>query len=144
MLLEKVIAVDQQALIMFIDYSKAFDSVCHSQLIEIFLEMGFPKHFVALIQSLYVNQRATIRWNGEHTSEFVIVKGARQGCILSPHLFITYTEKGMTDAVVSSSGISVGGRRISNLRYADNTALIEGSRRPLSNSQQMSIKLVKS
>ena len=127
-LLEKVIAVDQQAFIMFIDYSKAFDSVCHSQLIETFLEMGFPKHLVALIQSLYVNQRATIRWNGEHTPEFEIGKGARQGCILSPHLFVTYTEKGMRDAAASSFGISVGGRLISNLRYADDTALIEGSK----------------
>jgi hypothetical protein len=126
-LLEKVIAVDQQVFIMFIDYSKAFDSVCHSQLFEAFLEMGFPKHLVALLQSLYVNQRAIIRWNGEHTSEFEIGKGARQGCIVSPHLFVTYTEKVMRDAEASTFGIKVGGTPVSNLRYADDTALIEGS-----------------
>lgn len=66
-LLEKVIAMNQQAFIMFIDYSKAFDSVSHNKLFSIFLEMGFPKHLVTLIQSLYVNQRARIRWDGEHT-----------------------------------------------------------------------------
>ena len=42
-LIEKVIAMNQQAFIMFIDYSKAFDSVCHSQLFDAFLEKGFPK-----------------------------------------------------------------------------------------------------
>ena len=130
-LIEKVIAMNQQAFIMFIDYSKAFDSVCHSQLFDAFLEMGFPKHLVTLLQSLYVNQRAIIRWNGEHTSEFEIGKGARQGCIVSPHLFVTYTEKGMRDAEASSFGITVGGKAISNLRYADDTALIENSKEAL-------------
>ena len=51
-LIEKVIAMNQQAFIMFIDYSKAFDSVCHSHLFNAFLEMGFPKHLVILLQSL--------------------------------------------------------------------------------------------
>ena len=90
--------------------------------------MGFPQHLVALLQSLYVNQRAIIRWNGEHTEEFNIGKGARQGCILSPYLFVTYTESGMREADVSSYGINIGGSSISNLRYADDTALIETSR----------------
>ena len=56
-LIEKVIAMNQQAFIMFIDYSKAFDSVCHSQISNAFLvlEVGFPKHRFTL---LYMNQRA--------------------------------------------------------------------------------------
>ena len=127
-LLEKVIAMDQQAFIMFIDYSKAFDSVSHNKLFSIFLDMGFPKHLVTLIQSLYVNQRAKIRWDGEHTEEFEVGKGARQGCILSPYLFVTYTESGMREADVAHYGIKFGGKNISNLRYADDTALIESSK----------------
>ena len=91
--MEKIIAIDRKVFIMFIDYSKAFDSVSHCKLFEAFLEMGFPKHLVALLKSLYVNQRAIIRWNGERTQEFEIGRGARQGCIISPHLFVTYTEK---------------------------------------------------
>ena len=83
---------------------------------------------MALLRSLYVNQRATIRWNGDHTQEFQIGRGARQGCILSPHLFVTYTEKGMRDAEVSKYGVNVGGKLISNLRYADDTALLANSK----------------
>ena len=127
-LMEKIIAVEQEIFIMFIDYSKAFDSVSHCKLREAFLEMGFPKHLVVLLRSLYVNQRATIRWNGDHTQEFQIGRGARQGCILSPHLFVTYTEKGIRDAEVSKYGINVGGKLISNLRYADDTALLVNSK----------------
>ena len=95
--------------------------------------MGFPKHLVTLLQSLYVNQRAILRWNGEHTSEFEIVKGARQGCIVSPHLLVTYIEKGMRDSEASSFGITVGSTAISNLQYAGDTALIENSKEALEN-----------
>ena len=69
-----------------------------------------------------------IRWNGEHTEEFEIGKGARQGCILSPYLFVTYTESGMRVAESSNYGVKVGGSSISNLRYADDTALIESTK----------------
>ena len=48
-----------------------------------------------------------------------------------PHLFVTYTEKGMRDAEASSFGITVGSKAISNLRYADDTALIENSKEAL-------------
>ena len=109
--------------IVFIDYSKAFDNVSHPKLFLTMKEMRFSKHLVKLLEGLYNNQKATIRWNNEHTEPFTICKGVRQGCILSPHLFSTYTEKIMRDAEVDNYGIKIGGRPISNLRYADDTAL---------------------
>ena len=85
--------------------------------------MGFPMHIVRLIQALYTDQGAKIRWNGSHTDSFKIGKGVRQGCILSPHLFSTYTEQIMRESNVNEYVIKVGGRKISKLRYADDTAL---------------------
>ena len=55
---------------------------------------------------------------------FSITKGVRQGCILSPHLFSVYTEQVMREADTEDLGLSIGGRKISNLRYADDTALL--------------------
>ena len=43
----------QDAYIVFIDYSKAFDNVDHRKLITTLLNMGFPTHLVALIQALH-------------------------------------------------------------------------------------------
>ena len=45
--------------------------------------------------------------------------------------FVTYTEKGMRDAEASSFGITIDGKAISNLRYADDTVLIETSKEAL-------------
>ena len=122
-LIEKIRNTEEEAFIIFIDYSKAFDSVKHHRLFEIMLEMGFPKHLVALIAGLYDHQKATIRWNGEHTAFFGINKGVRQGCILSPHLFSVYTEQVMRNADINFLGIKIGGRMLADLRYADDTAL---------------------
>ena len=109
--------------IIFIDYSKAFDNVSHPKLFTTMKEMGFPIHLINLVAGLYCDQEAFIRWNKNHTDPFDINKGVRQGCILSPHLFSTYTEKIMRNANVDDFGIKLGGRLISNLRYADDTAL---------------------
>ena len=86
--------------------------------------MGFPAHLISLIANLYTNQKATIRWNGDHCEYFNIEKGVRQGCILSPHLFSIYIENIMREANLDDDGVKISGDRISNLRYADDTALL--------------------
>ena len=62
-------------------------------------------------------------WNNQHSKPFPINTGVRQGCILSPHLFNIYTEQIMRDTITEDTGMSVGGRKIYNIRYADDTAL---------------------
>ncbi|GFN89470.1 retrovirus-related pol polyprotein from type-2 retrotransposable element r2dm [Plakobranchus ocellatus] len=114
-MIEKVIESHKEAYIIFIDYSKAFDSVDHSLLFKTLTMMGFPPHHIVMIQSLYTNQEASIRWNNQHTESFKILKGVRQGCILSPHFFSLYTEQIMKETDVDQYGIEVGGRKISNL-----------------------------
>ena len=66
---------------------------------------------------------AVIRWNGHHSRAFKIERGVRQGCILSPHLFNLYTESVEREAGIKEMGIKIGGKLVSNLRYADDTAL---------------------
>ena len=122
-LIEKLIETRNEAYFIFIDHSKAFDSVNHCELFTTLSQMGFPMHIVRLIQALYTDHEAKIRWNGSHTDSFKIGKGVSQGCFLSPHLFSTYTEQIMRESNVNEYEIKVGGRKMSNLRYADDTAL---------------------
>ena len=70
----------------FIDYAKAFDCVDHNKLQKILKEMGIPDHLTCFLRNLYADQEATVR-TGHGTREwFQVVKGVRQGCILSPCL----------------------------------------------------------
>ena len=50
----------------------------------------------------------------------------RKGCILSPKLFILYTEKIFSESD-ALPGCIVDGENFNNLRYADDTALLAAS-----------------
>ena len=82
-----------------------------------------------LLRNLYAGQEATIRTGHGKTDWFQIGKGVRQGCILSPCLFILYAEYIMRNAGLeeAQTGIKIAGRNISNLRYADDTTLMAES-----------------
>ena len=77
----ETLLMSERTFIVFIDYSKALDSVSHIQM----FNMGFPRHIVEPIQALYEKQLAIARWDGSHTTPFFIEKGIRQGCSLYGH-----------------------------------------------------------
>ena len=66
----------------------------------------------------------------EQQTGFKIGKGIRQGRILSSCLFILYAKYIMRNAKLdeSQTGIKIAGRNINNLRYADDTTLMEESK----------------
>ena len=78
-------------------------------------------------------QEATVRTGHGTTDWFQIGKGVCQGCILSPCLFNLYVEYIMRNAGLdeAQAGIKIARRNISNLRYADNTTLMEESEEEL-------------
>ena len=115
----------------FIDYAKAFDCVDHNQLWKILKEMGIPEHLICLLRNLYAGQEATVRTGHGTTDWFQIRKGIGQGCILSPCLFYLYAEYIMRNAGLDEAqdGIKIAGRSINNLRYADDTTLMQKVKR---------------
>ena len=92
-------------------------------------EMGIPYRY----SHVYAGQEATIRTGHGTTDWFQIGKGVCQGCILSPCLFNLYAEYIMQSARLdeAQAGIKIAGRNINNLRYADDTTLMEESKEPL-------------
>ena len=116
----------------FIDYTKAFVCVDHERLWVILRVMGVPVHLIVLLKRLYTNQEATVKTELGETDNIDIGKGVRQGCILPPLLFNIYEENIMREALEEwESGISIGGRMVTNLRYADDTTLLAGTKEDL-------------
>ena len=94
---------------------------------KILKEMGIPDHLTCLLRNLYAGQEATVR-TGHGTIDWLqIGKGVRQGCILPPCLFNFYAEYIMRNAGLdeAQAGIKIARKNINNLRYADDTILME-------------------
>ena len=90
--------------------------------------MGFAPHIVTLIKTLYTAQRSNVRVHGQTSNWFTVLKGVRQGCLLSPYLFNIMAELLMRVALDGyEGGFRVGGRLINNLRFADDIVLVASS-----------------
>jgi hypothetical protein len=110
----------------FIDYAKAFDSVEHSTMWNSMRSMGVPEHLIGLIRGLYTEQEAKVQVEQGATDWFQVQKGVRHGCILSPCPFNLYSKHNIRIAGLedNEARVKIGGRKINNLRYADDTTLL--------------------
>ena len=90
-----------------------------------------PDYFISLLRNLYAEQEATLRTGHGTTVWFQVRKGAHQGCILSPCLFNFYVEYIMQNAKLdeAQAEIKISRRNINNLRYADDTTLMQKAKR---------------
>ncbi|KAI8422423.1 hypothetical protein MSG28_006263 [Choristoneura fumiferana] len=133
-IIEKAREFNSTLYICFVDFRKAFDTVIWAQLWRILAEMGVPPHLIVLLRRLYESGTAAVRVDGTLSENFKTEAGVRQGCILSPLLFNTYTEYIMRIVLEEwDRGISVGGRVINNLRYADDTTLLAQTKEDMEN-----------
>lgn len=58
---------------------------------KVMCEMGFPKHIVELIITLYIGQPAPVKTSVGLARRFKTSCGGCQGCMLSPQLFNMHT-----------------------------------------------------
>ena len=89
--------------------------------------MGIPDHMTCLLINLYASQEAMVRTEHGTTDWFQIGKGVRQSCILLLCLFNLHAEYIMRIAGLdeAQAEIKIAGRNINNLRYADDTTLMQ-------------------
>jgi hypothetical protein len=125
---------NQELWIMFVDYRKAFDTIEHCKMWQALRELGVPEHLIWLIQKLYAKAEGIVRLGREHTQQFPLRRGVRQGCPLSPLLFNAcgeYIMRRVQEELQDRSGCIIGGQAIWNVRYADDIALIASSKEEL-------------
>ena len=87
-ILEGVRAKNLQVTLLFVDFTKAFDSIHRGKMEQILLAYGLPKKTVAAITILYRNTKAKVHSPDGDTEYFDNVAGVLQGATLDPYLFI--------------------------------------------------------
>ena len=96
---------------------------------------GVPDKFINIFKTLYLNSSCCVKTNIGNTEMLNIKTGVRQGCILSPFLFLIIIDFVMTKAMDDASfGIEWGQTRLADLDFADDISAIS---HPLAEIQEI-------
>jgi hypothetical protein len=150
-LIEETEAAANGALyLLFIDFSKAFDTVKWPVLWAILRAYRIPDSLIALIRGVYESSRGCARTADGMSGFFAFLAGVKQGCPLSPFLFIVVLDFVMSRAIDPSLGVCIrpGSARpssrnpsihVADTGFADDVMLMSGD---ISNVQRMVDRVV--
>lgn len=115
LLLDKVRANMDKGLLtgmVFIDLSKAFDTVSHSNLLNKLTRFGIKSYELEWFTNYLFNRSQCVSFDGSLSEKFKVTSGVPQGSILGPLLFILYIND-IDDHLIGAHII----------KYADDTVL---------------------
>ena len=113
---EKVIEHDRELNIVFVDQEKAFDRVNRDKLWQTLELYHIQGQLLDNIRAIYANSMSAVRTSGGLTDWFDITSGVRQGCVLSPLLFIIYMDRITKEANLEPEALN-------ELLFADDQSL---------------------
>ena len=114
----------------FVDLEKAFDRVPRDVLWGVLREYGGTAPLIRAIRSLYDRCQSLVRIASSKSDSFPVRVGLRQGCPLSPILFITFMDRISRRSQVVE-GFRFGDLRIKSLLFADDVVLLAPSSQEL-------------
>ena len=143
-LLEESQAFNKDLALVFVDFSKAFDSVDREKMFEILVLYGIPKKIIDAIKVLYTDTASTLLTPDGETEPFSILSGILQGDTLAPFLFIIVVDYILRMSVdkIHTKGYELEPRQgsrhpakyLTDADFADDIALISQS---LANAQDL-------
>lgn len=87
----------------FLDVEKAYDNVQHAALFDCLCAMEIPATLLSIVQHLYRSNTVITHFWGVESAPIKVTRGLRQGCPLSPLLYILYVAN--LESKLLSSGL---------------------------------------
>lgn len=115
---------------LFVDFSKAYDSVHREKLLYLLLKKGVHGKLFSTLESMYRSVKAAVRVGSKVTDYFECMSGLRQGCIVSPILFSMFLSELQAELYACGGhGVDIFGDPLGVflLMYADDLALVADS-----------------
>ena len=105
---EKCLEQRQDLHLLFIDLTKAFDTVSRPGLWAILSKLGCPPKFVQITRSLHEGMMARVIETGDISEPFQVTNGVKQGCVLAPTLFsLLFAEMLSTALSKTDAGVTI-------------------------------------
>ena len=147
-ILEEARNFNLEAILVFVDFKKAFDSVDREKMFDILSLYGIPQKIITAIKLLYSGTKSSVQTPDGETDTFPIIAGILQGDTLAPFLFILVVDYVMRVSVdkISNFGFLLHRRRgprnpaihITDTDFADDIALISSQ---IESAQRLLISL---
>ena len=127
---------EQSAVITFIDFKKAFDSVHRHYLVDTLVDYGISRYLIRAIMSLYWTSTVQVVTTHGLTDRIPVRRGVLQGDTLAPYLFVLVLDRVLRKAldggswgycVRQRSGSRSPSEYVTDLSYVDDIALFSTS-----------------
>ena len=129
--LERCEAEGSRATLILLDWEKAFDKVDHGKLEEALVRLDFPQKEREFIRHIYDNAQFTIKQRDATTGKGKQHTGIKQGCPLSPFIFIALMHLVFHDIKSKYNTRRmiepIDGLRFAEILYADDTLIFGGN-----------------
>ena len=124
-IIDEINSNNEQGLIIGVDFRKAFDSLSTEYLYKVLEKFNFGENFIHMIKTLYKGSESAVMNNGFTTKYFPLERSVKQGCCLSPYLFVLAIEL-LSKKIQQSKaikGVEVGGKEYRINLFADDVTL---------------------
>jgi len=117
--------LEASTFLLAIDFRKAFDTISAVLLRETFKLYGFGNHFCEWMDIILTERIACVKNGGHISLDFIMERGVRQGCPISPLMFILAVELLAINIRQDDTikGIRINEVKYSIRQYADDTTL---------------------
>lgn len=130
-ILDKLIGkarAEKSLAIVFVDFARAFDSVSHDHILAVLAQRGMGGLVYDVVKDSYTDCRTTICCGGARSEPITMRVGVKQGDPMSPLLFNLAMDPLINEVETNGWGLDRDGVKIASLVFADDLALVCGSR----------------
>jgi len=110
-----------------IDISKAFDRMNHHGLFLKLMQRKVPVNLLCVIENWFNTGMTCVQWCSTFSDTYCLLRGIRQGGVLSPYLFALYINDIIRGVEEQNVGCTTGFVSICIILYADNILLLAPS-----------------
>jgi len=121
----------KRTFVAFIDIAKAYDRVWRNGLWHKLIQMGIKGKMWRVLRNIYKHVESCVLLGKNRTDFFDIEVGLRQGCLLSPILFLIFLNDLVDEINKLGKGVKCGSKCVSILLFADDIALLAETKEDL-------------